>query len=181
MEVALFVRRWSVGAKNKVAILGRGKPNFAIFEIVEQVFVLRLAQFARPEDFCAINIRTVENPFIVDAEIVFIVADHDEMLAGFGLEFLQNERSAYVTGAGPVERIALFVNGGRDRAEKKQNDGTASERLAPPKAGSAHGPQMTKGLDDERENETCSRRCIMRIGPDDEVDREDDESEGNPQ
>src|SRR5215467_5668098 len=140
-----------------------------------------MAQFAGPEDFCAINVRTVENPFIVDAEIVFIVADHDEMLAGFGLEFLQNERSAYITGAGPVERIALFVNGGRDRAGKKQNDGTASERLAPRKARSSHGSQMTQGLDEERENETCSGRCIMRVGPDDEVDREDDESERNPQ
>ena len=176
-----FVRRRFVGAKNKVAILRRGKPDFAILEIVEQFFVLRLAQFTRPEDFCAINIRTVENPFIVDAEIVFIVADHYEMLAGFGLEFLQNERSAYVTGAGPIERIALFVNGGRDRAEKKQNDGTASERLAPRKARSTHGSQMAQGLDDERENETCNGRCIMRIGPDDEVDCEDDESEGNPQ
>src|SRR5882672_9170056 len=103
------------------------------------------------------------------------------MSAGFSLEFLENERAALVAGAGPVERITFLVGRGDCGAYEEKQDGSAGERFAPSESHRAHCSQVTERLNKEREEEAGDRRSVVRVGPDDEVYRDEDEREREPQ
>ena len=117
MIVAIWWR--SVRSEVRVVVIRRDQPDFVVTKVVEEFGVLLFIDFARPNDFLRVDVRTVENPIVVNV-VIFAVTHHHQMFAWQCFEFSLNDLPADVALAGPVKGVALLAHDGSGGVSEKQ-------------------------------------------------------------
>src|SRR5437879_9704623 len=103
----MFLRRGCerVGDQLGIVFFRLDEPNLTILEIVEESLVLLRIGFSCPEQFCAVDFRTVENPIVVYV-VALRVAHDDQMFSRGARKYFDDCGAARITRASPTRRIA---------------------------------------------------------------------------
>src|ERR1700732_1455346 len=104
--------------------IGLQKPDLAVLEISQQFFILLWPHVSRPHDFSAVDVRAVENPFIVRI-VKFSVAHDDQLLPRQMFEFRGQNRAVGISSAREHQRVTNAIAEMRCRIEYEQKNNYA--------------------------------------------------------
>src|SRR5579885_1703772 len=140
------------------------QPDGAIGIVGKETVVDRAGEIARPDDFGSINIRTVENPFLMNA-VIRAVADKNDVLSRGSFQRVFELLAIEESPSPPALRIAdplrgqmrdIENQGEENHSRKRRTDGT-SER---PK-----GAQVANTLHQKRKPGASGGCKVMGPGP----------------
>ena len=97
--------RGCVRLQKRIVCVGGDQPDLAILEIREELGILFGAELSGPQNFGAVDLSSIKYPFVVNV-VIFLIAHHDEVLAGSVVQSISNGGAARIALAGPLKRIA---------------------------------------------------------------------------
>lgn len=99
------------------------QPDLAAGVIVQERFHIHAGDEARPDDFGAVDLSGVENPFFVDVVISGVTDDH-QVLAGSGIKLIDNVGAVPVVCEVEADRTLGLgeLLGGADRQHAARED-----------------------------------------------------------
>src|ERR1700719_450141 len=109
--------------------VGLQKPDLAVLEISQQFFILLWTHVSRPHDFSAIDVRAVENPFIVRI-VKFGVPHDDQLLPRQMFEFRGQNRAVGISSARERQRVTNAIAEMRCRIDDEQKNNYARQSHA---------------------------------------------------
>src|SRR5271156_1900129 len=155
----------SVRLEFGVVGVGLDQPDLAVSKISKQFCVLLRVELASPQHFCAIDVRAIEDPLVMDIVIVGVAHD-DQMFPRRMQQLFHHRHTARISRTGPPERITSAAKNIEASAQHQHHQQHAGQLCAHRPRFPLHQAQVAHRLNQQRVDDTCQRRRIMRSGPD---------------